>query len=108
MIPVCRDEIPTHPAGTDFTLRLHGEINFHPGKAGQVTTWCLFTKTIDSQFKNIYKMTKFYKDICLLFSDILTCMRRKDIIEITTLFVLIFAQQRKIFFAFTNFCATAL
>ena len=28
MIPVFRDEIPTRPAGTDFTLRLHGEIIF--------------------------------------------------------------------------------
>ena len=29
MIPVCRDEILTRPAGTDFTLRLHGEMNFN-------------------------------------------------------------------------------
>ena len=45
MIPFCRDEISTDPAGTDFTLVLHEEINFHPGKAGQVFTWYLFTKT---------------------------------------------------------------
>ena len=43
MIPFWQNEISTRPAGTDltmaystnamdFTLRLHGEINFHPGK----------------------------------------------------------------------------
>ena len=32
MILVCWDEILTHPTGTDITLRLHGEIKFHPGK----------------------------------------------------------------------------
>ena len=35
MIPVCRDEISARPAGTDFSLRLHVEIKFRPGKAGQ-------------------------------------------------------------------------
>ena len=37
MIPVCRDEFSTRAAGTDFTvrLRLHVEIKFRPGKAGQ-------------------------------------------------------------------------
>ena len=45
MIPFRRDEISTRPAGTDFTLRLHGEINFCPCKAGKVSTWYLFTKT---------------------------------------------------------------
>ena len=39
---VCRDEISTRPAGADFTLRLHVEIKFHPGKAGQFSTWHLF------------------------------------------------------------------
>ena len=39
MIPICRDEISAHPAGTDFTLRLHEEIKFRPGKAGQFSTW---------------------------------------------------------------------
>ena len=32
MIPVCRDEISTRPAGPYFTLRLHVEIKFHHGK----------------------------------------------------------------------------
>ena len=41
MIPVCRDEISTRPAGTDFTLRLHVEIKFRPGKAGHFSTWHL-------------------------------------------------------------------
>ena len=45
MIPFYLDEISSHLAGTDFTLRLHGEITFYPGKAGQVSTWYLFTKT---------------------------------------------------------------
>ena len=34
MIPACRDKISTRPAETDFTLRLHVEITFRPGKAG--------------------------------------------------------------------------
>ena len=34
MIPACRDETSTRPTGTDFTLRLHVEIKFRPGKAG--------------------------------------------------------------------------
>ena len=42
IIPVCRDEISPHPAGTDITLRLHVEIKFRPGKAGQFSTWHLF------------------------------------------------------------------
>ena len=41
MIPVCQDKISTYPAGTDFTLRLHGEIKFHPGKVEQFSTWYL-------------------------------------------------------------------
>ena len=42
MIPVCRDEISTRPAGAYFTLRLHAEIKFHHGKAGQFFTCYLF------------------------------------------------------------------
>ena len=42
MIPVCRDKILICSAGTDFTLRLHGKIKFHPGKVGQFSTWYLF------------------------------------------------------------------
>ena len=45
MMSFCRNEISTRPAGTDFTLRLHEEINFHTGKLGQVSTWYLFPKT---------------------------------------------------------------
>ena len=41
MIPACRDEILTRPAETDFKLRLHVEITFRPGKAGQFSTWYL-------------------------------------------------------------------
>ena len=39
MIPVCRDEISARPAGTEFSLLLHVEIKFRPGKAGQFSTW---------------------------------------------------------------------
>ena len=64
----CWDEISTRPAVTDYTLRLHGKISFHPGKAGQVSTWYLFTKTIDSHlFKNVYKIMKFYKTFIYFF-----------------------------------------
>ena len=45
MISACRDEILTRPAETDFTLRLHMEIKFHSGKAGQFSTWYLIRFT---------------------------------------------------------------
>ena len=32
------------PAGGDFTLRLHGKINFYCSTAGQVSIWYLLTK----------------------------------------------------------------
>ena len=35
---LCRDEISTRPAEKDFTLRLHVEIKFRPGKAAQFST----------------------------------------------------------------------
>ena len=35
----CQDKTSTHPAGTDFTLQLHVEIKFRPGKARQFFTW---------------------------------------------------------------------
>ena len=38
MTPVCRGEISTCPAGTDFTLKLYGKIKFHPDKVGQSST----------------------------------------------------------------------
>ena len=41
MIPACRDEISTRPTETYFTLGLHVEIKFRPGKAGQFSTWYL-------------------------------------------------------------------
>ena len=60
-------------ARTDFTLRLHGEITFHPGKAGQVSTGTCLQKPIDSHwFKKVYKMMKFYKDTCFHISHRLT------------------------------------
>ena len=41
MILFCRNEISTRQAGADFTLQLHGEVNFHPDKVAQVSTWYL-------------------------------------------------------------------
>ena len=38
MMVASGDEISTRPAKTDFTLRLHGEIKFCCGKAGQFST----------------------------------------------------------------------
>ena len=55
MIPVCWDKISTRPAGIDFTLRLHVEIKFCPGKAGQFSTWHLLrfvlTKFVHTKLK---------------------------------------------------------
>ena len=34
-----QDKTSTHPARTDFTLQLHVEIKFRPGKARQFFTW---------------------------------------------------------------------
>ena len=45
MIPAGRDEISIPPAETSFTLGLHVEIKFRPGKAGQFTTWYLIRFT---------------------------------------------------------------
>ena len=42
MIPVCQSEISPRLVGTDPTLRLHVEIKFRHGKAGQFFTWHLF------------------------------------------------------------------
>ena len=38
MVLVCRNETFTRPAGTDSTLRLHVEIKYLPGNAGQLST----------------------------------------------------------------------
>ena len=60
MIPACRDEIPTRPAETDFTLRLHVEIKFPPGKAGQFSTWYLIRFACIS-FGFFFVSISFYK-----------------------------------------------
>ena len=57
MIQFYQYEFSTVPAGTDFTIRLHGKIKFHLGKVGQFSTWYLF------RFVYIF-FIKFYKDIC--------------------------------------------
>ena len=43
MIPVCRDGTSTRSGATDFTLLLHMEIQFRPGKVGKLSTLYLFT-----------------------------------------------------------------
>ena len=42
LIPVCQGEISTRPAGTDFTLWLHGGVRFHPSKEWQFSIWYLY------------------------------------------------------------------
>ena len=59
MIPACRDEISTRPAEIDFTLRLHVEIKFRPGKAGQFSTWYLIRFAIFFGF--FFISMSFYK-----------------------------------------------
>ena len=60
MIPACKNEISTRPAEKDFTLRLHVEIKFRPGKAGQFSNWyligfaCIF-------FEFLFVSMSFYK-----------------------------------------------
>ena len=59
MIRVCWDEISTRPAGTDFTLRVHVEIKFCPGKAGQFSNGHFFRfECIVVEFvsMSVYKM----------------------------------------------------
>ena len=42
----------TRPPGTNFTLRLNREIDFHSGKAGQLSTGICLRKPIDSHWFN--------------------------------------------------------
>ena len=60
MIRACRDEISVGPAETDFTLRLHVEIKFRPGKAGQFSTWYLI-RFADIFFGFFFVSMSFYK-----------------------------------------------
>ena len=59
MNPVCQDQISTRPAETDFTLRLLREIEFHPGKLGQFSTWFLL------KFEFFFFLISLWKDISL-------------------------------------------
>ena len=54
MIPTCRDEILTCPAETDFTPRLHAEINFRPGKTGQFSTCYIIILHINMYAFSLY------------------------------------------------------
>ena len=72
MIPACRDEISTRPVETDFTLRLHVEIKFRPGKVGQFSTWylirfaCIFFGSFFASM-SFYKTEDSYISIDLIF-----------------------------------------
>ena len=46
IIPACPDDIPTRPAETDFTPRLHVEIKFRPEKTGQFSNCYLIILNI--------------------------------------------------------------
>ena len=41
MILSCQNDISTRQAEADLTLQLHGEVNFHPDKVAQVSSWYL-------------------------------------------------------------------
>ena len=60
MIATCRDEISIRPAETDFTLRLHMEIKFGPGKAGQFST-CYLIRFACIFFGFFFVSMSFYK-----------------------------------------------
>ena len=60
MIPACQNEISTRPAEADFTLRLHVEIKFRPGKVGQFPTWYL-TRFVCIFFGFFFVSMSFYK-----------------------------------------------
>lgn len=88
MIPFWPDEISADLAGVDFTLQFHGEINFHPSKAGQVSPSSCLQKSVDFYwFKNAHKMMNFYKDIFfyIFFID-WRHMCRKNTIQIIKIF----------------------
>ena len=68
MISFCRDEISTRPAGTDFTLDYMKKSIFIPARQDSFPPGICLQKPIDSHwFKNVHRVMKFYKDICLLF-----------------------------------------
>ena len=73
MIPACRDEISTHPAETDFTLQLHVEIRFRPGKAGLFST-CYLIRFACAFFGFFSVSMLFYKT-----EDISQQIKRLDI-----------------------------
>ena len=60
MILDCQDEISTHPAETDFTLRLHVEFKFCPGMAGQFST-CYLIRFALIFFGFFFVSMSFYK-----------------------------------------------
>ena len=60
MIPAIQDEISSRPAEADFTLRLHVEIKFCSGKAGQFSTWYL-TRFACIFFGFFFVSMSFYK-----------------------------------------------
>ena len=103
VIPVCWDEISPCPAGTDLTLRLHVEIKFRPGKAGQFSTCHLFrfichfanvniakslrTPSLQNTFGGcFYIIIKFYKTFVNFFLTDWRHILRKNTIEIYSIY----------------------
>ena len=85
MIPVCQDEILVRPAGTDFTLPLHGGIKFHHGKAGQLSSgFCLdlFIFSFNFLLKLVlnYFFIPFRRAEPITKEDIVGCNRRIGIV----------------------------
>ena len=65
MILVSWDEIATRSVRTDFTLGLHGEIIFHPVKAGQfppAICFDLFTFLLIFLLSQAYDFSAFYRN----------------------------------------------
>ena len=87
MIPICRDEMSTRPAGTNFIPRLHVEIKFRPGKAGQFSTWhlfrfvCIFFElffvSISLYELKTHRFPKMFCSSCLVFSTAVSILFHK-------------------------------
>ena len=72
MNPVCRDEVSTRPAGADFTLRLHREINFILARRnnfspGFYLDWYIFKKFLFGRM-SVYENSSIQKQAPEAFS----------------------------------------
>ena len=72
MNPVCLDEVSTRPAGADFTLRLHREINFILARRnnfspGFYLDWYIFKKFLFGRM-SVYENSSIQKQAPEAFS----------------------------------------